>query len=249
MVGQRLKSNHTMAMVILTVAIVFGCDDRKAPTGDTAVPVAGTEGSQAPGLYPEFERQERVERIAALTADGGAGTAAFEACATCHGDGGFGSPDGSIPRLAGQQRKVLIEKLVEISEGIRHRPDMEPYLSRIDTDGEIGALANYISSMPDPETVLHGDGDETNDGKKLYADYCASCHGMRGEGDGEERLPRIAGWNYDSVRRTLIRYQAGEAEVHETGMSDLVSMLTKGEIDTLADYVSRLTLREPASLP
>lgn len=240
----KVPSRLAMAAVLLTAAFVTGCDDSKISRDDTSVEVVEGGDFEAPGLYPEFERQERVERIAALTGDANAGAAVFQTCATCHGVGGFGSPDGSIPRLAGQQPKVLIEKLVEISDGVRHRPEMEPYLPLIATDEQISALATFVSALPDPDVILHGpDGADgaAGEGEELFADYCISCHGQQGEGDGDARVPRIAGWNFDSVRRTLRLQRAQQTEIHETGMSDLVSMLNEGEIDALADYVSRLT--------
>lgn len=238
-----------LLVIALAAGLQTSCEDKQAQEAHTSDPVladrapdsAVTIKDPEEGVrYPEFERQERVERIAALASAQTAGKESFGICATCHGIEGFGSRDGVIPRLAGQQEKVLIEKLVEISEGVRHRPEMEPLLSHIDTDDKIAALASYISAMPDPISSFLGAGDALALGQEVFTQYCVSCHGPNGEGDGEARVPRIAGWDYASVRRTLIRQGADRSEIHETGMSDLVSMLNEAEIDALADHVSRL---------
>lgn len=232
-------------VIVLAAGFQASCEDKQAQEARTSDPV---QADKAPDntdpeggvRYPEFERQERVERIAALASVQTAGKESFGSCATCHGLDGFGSRDGVIPRLAGQQEKVLIEKLVEISEGVRHRPEMEPLLAHIDTDDKIGSLASYISALPDPVPSFLGAGDALALGQDVFTQYCVSCHGPNGEGDGEARVPRIAGWDYASVRRTLILLGAERSEVHETGMSDLVSMLNEAEINALADHVSRL---------
>lgn len=237
--------------IVFGVIILTACEDKGSSEVSTNESVLSESTSDeattimdpvARIRYPEFERQERVERIAALVTPQKMGEEGFEVCATCHGKDGLGSRDGVVPRLAGQQKKVLIEKLVEIGEGIRHRPEMGPWLSYIDTDEEIGALANHISVMPEPVHSHQGTGQALALGEELFEQYCISCHGASGEGDGDARVPRIAGWDYASVRRTLIRQGAERSEIHETGMSDLVSMLNEGEIDALSDHVSRLVL-------
>lgn len=251
----RLPVVGLVAIPALCALLVGGCEDRTASetTGDVisseADEVSSGYGSVGEVRYPEFERQERVERIAALPAAAEGGEAVYQTCATCHGQEGFGSRDGEIPRLAGQQPKVLIEKLVEISDGERHRPEMEPYLALIDSDGKIGALAGFISALPDPDLVHQGTGESLALGETLFGQYCISCHGPVGAGDGEARVPRIAGWDYASVRRTLIRQGAERGEIHETGMSDLVSMFDEAEINALSDHVSRLVIASVTASP
>lgn len=191
--------------------------------------------------YPEFDRSARAERIAALDVDEALGASAFEVCASCHGADGFGSRDGLIPRLAGQHRAVILNRLIEISEGVRVREDMAAYKPAMETDEQIGALAFYIEAMDDPQTVIHGPGENLDRSAELYRDLCSSCHGVNGRGDGAAGFPRIGGWDYGSVNGTLLKLQQPDAEIHETGMSDLVSMLTEAEVSGIADHVSRLT--------
>lgn len=234
---------------LLFSAGLLSCSDQTAETEtaqDSVAPVQASEASPPQEVqYPEYERQQRVDRIGALAADAAIGAHAFETCASCHGAGGYGSRDGQIPRLAGQLKPVIVEKLIEISDGIRHRPQMEPYIASIDEDGEIAALAAHIAALPDPEDVRHGTGLDLALGKETFEKLCVSCHERGARGNAEGRIPRIAGWDAPAIKRTLIILGADYSEVHETGMSDLVSMMTEAEIDAVADYVSRLTSVAP----
>lgn len=244
----REPGKGVLLALLLSVSLL-SCSEPSEGPKSAEVPEPSAAAAKAdtgqPVRYPEFERQERVNRIVAMVTGGTAGAKAFKTCATCHGATGFGSRDGEIPRLAGQLEPVLIEKLVEISSGIRHRPQMEPFSASIDEDDEIAALAAYIAALPDPEDVRHGTGQDLALGQETFEKFCVSCHEADGRGNGEGRIPRIAGWDAPSIVRTLIILGADYSEVHETGMSDLVSMMTEAEIDVVADYVSRLALVAP----
>lgn len=236
-------------LALLLSASLFSCSEPSQDQKNEVVPAPRAEALKTDAVqnvrYPEFERQERVNKIAAMAPSMEAGAEAFDTCATCHGARGYGSRDGQIPRIAGQLKPVLIEKLIEISDGIRHRPQMEPFIAGIDEDGEIAALAAHLAALRDPEDVRHGTGEELALGKKTFEMLCASCHEADGRGNGAGRIPRIAGWDAPAIRRTLVILGADYSEVHETGMSDLVSMMNEAEIDAVADYVSRLAAMAP----
>ena len=98
---------------VLCALLIGGCEDR-TPSEATQDAISSethevslVDAPVGEVRYPEFERQERVERIAALPASTEGGEAAFQTCATCHGKEGFGSRDGEIPRLAGQQPYIF----------------------------------------------------------------------------------------------------------------------------------------------
>lgn len=243
------------AGLLLCVAGLAACGEDKPAEGDGDTPgVEVVEETSSPTTveadpstesYPAFERGERIERILALTPDPAVGAKAFETCAQCHGAQGYGSRDGQIPRLAGQLAEVLAQRLIEIGDGVRLRPEMEQYKPAIASDEQIAALASHIETLPDPADVRHGVGDHLAEGKKVYEDTCASCHAADGSGDRENGIPRISGWDASSVAYTLTRLQDEDAEVLEAGMGDLVSMLTSDEILWVADYVSWLPAGHP----
>jgi len=67
-------------------------------------------------------------------------------CVACHGtEGRRGGP--GIPSLAGQDGLYLARELVLFRSGERRSPRMEPIAQSL-SDGEIGALAAYFSSLP-----------------------------------------------------------------------------------------------------
>lgn len=220
-----------------------GSDDIKGALQESAAPdnLAEIVNDKS---FPEYDRSVRAERIAALGLDRGLGAEAFKVCAGCHGLDGLGSRDGVVPRLAGQHREVILHRLIEISDGVRTREEMTAYKPAIATDAQIGALAVYIEALADPAEVRFGSSNGLDVAEDQYSELCASCHGANGEGDGPAGIPRIGGWDYASVEQSLSQLQAPDAEVHETGMSDLVSMLTKDDTSALADYVSRLVVTE-----
>jgi cytochrome c553 len=234
--------------VFLCALFLLSCDDRK---GDESGDFRGSETylenaiealerSDPEVKYPEFERQERVTRIygldVQLTPDG----IGFEICAECHGGEGYGSRDGKIPRLAGQNRYVLIERMVEIDEGLRHPHGMEELAEHFESDERIGLFAGQLSALPDPPDVLKGTGVNLELGKDLFKQYCVDCHGEQGRGDDLIRIPRIGGWDYEAIRRTLVNQKTNQIAIHEPGMRDIVSMFSDMDIEAVSDYVSRL---------
>ena len=68
---------------------------------------------------------EASEIASALAPTGAPGApAAYAHCASCHLHDGSGRPDGSIPRLNGQRRAVLENKLHRLRGGMMRLPVM-----------------------------------------------------------------------------------------------------------------------------
>jgi cytochrome c553 len=67
-------------------------------------------------------------------------------CVACHGAEGRGGDPG-IPNLVGQDGLYLARELALFRSGERRSPRMEPIAQSL-SDGEIGALAAYFSSLP-----------------------------------------------------------------------------------------------------
>ena len=73
--------------------------------------------------------------------------AAYAHCASCHLHDGTGRPDGSIPRLNGQRRAVLENKLYRLRAGLMRMPVMDPY-ARTLAPKDITDIATYLSELP-----------------------------------------------------------------------------------------------------
>ena len=76
----------------------------------------GPSAAQAARIAVELETTAPLEE-----------PAAYAHCASCHLHDGSGRPDGSIPRLTGQRRSVLENKLYRLRAGIMRMPVMDPY--------------------------------------------------------------------------------------------------------------------------
>jgi cytochrome c553 len=129
--------------------------------------------------------------------------AAYAHCASCHLHDGSGRPDGSIPRLAGQRRAVLENKLYRLRAGITRLPVMEPF-ARTLAPVEIAELSEYLSQLPVTESSNGPSSEEVRDrGQSLYAQHCLSCHGVNGEGHDGLFASRLCGQYAGYLNRRL----------------------------------------------
>jgi cytochrome c553 len=99
---------------------------------------------------PSAAQSARIAAVLEDTAPEGE-PASYAHCASCHLHDGSGRPDGSIPRLAGQRRSVLENKLYRLRAGTMRLPVMDPFARTLAPD-EITEIARYLSSMPEPRT-------------------------------------------------------------------------------------------------
>ncbi|MER2604696.1 MAG: cytochrome-c oxidase, cbb3-type subunit III [Siculibacillus sp.] len=122
------------------------------------------------------------------------GKAAFgDNCAPCHGSGATGGP--GFPSLQDDDW-LWGGKLADIYQtlqyGIRsgHAKQRDMAMPAFGKDGllkkeEIAAVASYVVSLSDASVKA------TDDGKKIYADNCASCHADDGKGNMEMGAPNL----------------------------------------------------------
>ena len=187
-------------------------------------------------LFARGPTEAEASEIAAVLAPTGATDAppAYAHCASCHLHDGSGRPDGSIPRLNGQRRAVLEQKLHRLRAGIVRLPVMDPF-ARTLAPAEASELASYLSELPDTPTA--GDevnGEERAEGASLYAEHCASCHGAHGEGHDGLFASRLCGQYAGYMERRL-----QEVRNETRGSSDAVmqGVLAGLPIDDLSPIV------------
>jgi len=134
---------------------------------------------------------------------------AFAHCVSCHLHDGSGRPDGSIPRLAGQRRAVLENKLYRLRAGTMHLPVMDPY-ARTLLPTEVADIAIYLSQLPEIEVASSAaSDDERAAGAALFAQHCVACHGANGEGDDGLFASRLCGQYAGYLARRLEEAAAG----------------------------------------
>lgn len=151
-------------------------------------------------------------------------------CAGCHGDQGQGGKRGEYPRLAGQRAEFLEYSLRQFRSRERINLPMLPYTQERELpDADIKAVSAYLAAIVLPtkppdfkptddaltrleamEKVmiipkLNGD---LENGKTLYQDLCADCHGKTGKGFGI--VPMLVGQYVNYLQKQIDIYLRGE---------------------------------------
>lgn len=168
------------------------------------------------------------------------GARVYAFCASCHLADGGGRPDGAIPRLAGQPAGIVIAKLFRIRSGEVFLPVMAPFANSLSPQ-EVTAVASYISTLPAPAFVGHGDGKALAAGQKQYSASCAACHGAHAEGNASLQAPRLCGQHAGYVLRRVDEVVRRKRADGNAGMAAISAGVAPAELAATADYLSRGT--------
>ena len=173
------------------------------------------------------------------------GAKLFESCAECHGKDGGGSPDGTIPVIAGQHVSVLVKQLVDFRherrwdvrmQGAARHPELQDSQDLLD-------VAAYAESLtrPAPRELGTTDAATRQEGRRIYYRDCERCHGRLAEGDLRTMVPRLAGQNFRYLRYQFIdvayRQRLGMDEAH----IKRIRALSESDLAAVAAYLSQLT--------
>jgi cytochrome c553 len=185
----------------------------------------------------------RTEQAMALTPDVQNGEHLYiQYCSACHKRSGWGSGPREVPTLAGQQEIYILEQLVQFSVMERLKDEMHgvvarPEIARPQTLRDVSAYAARRPRNPDPD---RGDGTHLRAGERIYVQSCATCHGGDGEGSQADVIPGVGGQQYGYLLVQLRNIAQGHRKGLEPAVSDFVRSLSPGEIEGVADYMSRL---------
>jgi len=94
-----------------------------------------------------------------------------------------------------------------IAHGIRFDKDEDTRLSEMPAFGRDEILAKAeIAAVADHVLSLSGQAGASEEGRAIFADNCAACHGENGEGTQELGAPNLANaiWLYGGDRETVI---------------------------------------------
>jgi cytochrome c oxidase cbb3-type subunit 3 len=182
-------------------AVVTDLDELKALRGPMMDKLASTPVAQIvndPQLV-EFGRAQ--------------GRVAFaDNCAPCHGAGGGGAK--GYPNL-NDDDWLWGGKIAEIEQTIRHGArsgDEKAHQGNMPAFGrdgilkpaQISAVADFVRSLSGLPTEKSAD---LAQGKKVFADNCALCHGTDGKGNRELGAPNLTDkiWLYGSDKETIVQ--------------------------------------------
>jgi cytochrome c553 len=180
-----------------------------------------------------------------------AGARLYAPCVVCHQPSAGGSQDGSIPNLAGQQKRYLETQLGLFASGARVNAAMQLVTAHLEgtEHADIAALAGYLSALRWNPTPVTGSGEHLRVGQELYTHICAACHGADGTGQAGNRVPRISGQHYPYLRRQVEEAAQLHRDLAPPEMTSALRGMRESEKDALADYISRLANAEPLSDP
>ena len=185
---------------------------------------------------PSVAQAARIAAVLESTAPPGE-PAAFAHCASCHLHDGSGRPDGSIPRLTGQRRSVLENKLYRLRAGILRMPVMDPF-ARTLVPSEIAQIAEYLSDLPAAAAPSDATEEERAQGALLYAEHCASCHGANGEGQDGLFASRLCGQYAGYLNRRLAEVAAGTRGDADAVMQDAIDAVPVDDLRAIVAWLA-----------
>lgn len=174
-----MRHGCRVGLLFLGVFLALGCDEAPASgegggAADNALATLAAEGP------PAVESMRTIEVSSELATQG---AELYTPCAACHGDEGEGKVNLG-PRLA--SRSFLAAASDEfLTNTITNGRPGTPMAGFEFDEAQMSQLISHIRAMAESdaatldESELSGDADA---GEPIFADICASCHGISGEG-------------------------------------------------------------------
>ena len=161
-------------------------------------------------------------------------------CAVCHGERGE-STNAQFPQLAGQNRQYIRKQLEDFRDGRRQHEAMNGIAKSL-TETQMDLLGAYFQAQtpvphPSDDALLTGVGRYIYERGNIYSRVpaCVSCHSASGQGNA--RLPRLAGQHPLYVENQLRRFHSKERRNDSGAMSFVTEGLTELEMRAVAAYV------------
>jgi len=181
-------------------------------------------------------------RVLKATPDEVRGAQLFGQCISCHGADGGGETNGSTPRIAGQHYRVLAKQIVDFRYGKRWDFRMEGMADRhhLVNAQEIADVAAFVSRLAQPGNRGIGSGEFAEEGSRIYAAQCKSCHGAEAQGDGTAGVPRLAGQHYAYLMRQMYDAVDGRRPALPRLHSQRIAPLDFEQVRAVSDFLARI---------
>lgn len=148
-------------------------------------------------------------------------------CINCHGFEGQRTP-GVIPSLAGQSESYLYQTLSAYRDGTLKGTIMNRVMEGYD-DQTLRQFAEYYSRLP-KESMGAAVPQAQEQGKRLYAQRCSSCHEQQAD------TPYVKGQNAQYMQGVLTDMATGQRTMPEE-MASAIRALNKEQLQQILDYL------------
>lgn len=158
-------------------------------------------------------------------------------CAACHGPAGAAPIQPDYPILAGQHFYYTYVQLRDLKSGLRESAIMNPIAAGLEKD-DMKAIAQYFAEQGWPENASAHKVDQKTiaAGRQASAaGQCVQCH--LGGYEGASGVPRLAGQNYEYLRKTLLAYKNRE-RMNAPDKASLMEAYSDDELDALAKFLA-----------
>jgi len=162
-------------------------------------------------------------------------------CAQCHQSDAQGVADRQVPALAGQQYEYLLKQLVDFIDFERANDTMHGVLTQRGTlDAQaIADIVAYVANLPMNTSPSKGDGNALAAGKKIFFDYCASCHDRTAEGNADLWVPNLRGQHYSYLVKQMLMMARAQRSNISDDMHRMFGTYAPEELEAVADYLTR----------
>lgn len=170
------------------------------------------------------------------------------ACTACHGPQGRATPGGYFPRIAGKPAGYLYRQLKNFQQGRRSYPAMNRLIEFM-SDDYLRQIAMHFAGLELPyappvpaalpaselargeQLVLRGD-------EQRGLPACASCHGSRLMGAGED-IPGLLGLSRDYLNSQIGAWRSGQRKAAAPDCMDQVARaLTPREVVAVTAWLA-----------
>ena len=197
----------------------------------------------APATMAAESSRSEFTKVMAAKPDPQRGQELFRNCVSCHGSDGSGDVAGSVPRIAGQYRGVLVRQLLDFRRGKRWGYGMEGITASHNAIPElqdVADVAGYVSGLSWDGLRGMGDGHFVERGAGVFSARCASCHGATAEGDEADGVPRLAGQHAAYLSRQIYDAVDGRRPLLMRSHKRHFEKLVFEEVRGIADHLSRI---------
>lgn len=201
-------------MALFFVCVCIGCGSKM----DAAQPVAKLP--QSPWVMDKVADNSAAQLYAG--------------CASCHMADGSGRSDGLVPRLAGQDKAVLINKLNKLRNDQVNLPVMVPFAKALSAE-EVVTVAGYIATLPGEVESSS----ESASGNNDYTRYCAGCHGMEAQGNAALLAPGLCHQHPRYIEKRLGEIKHNLRGDADAAMQALLKVVPKQAQTNIAQWLGQ----------